>query len=109
MRSDQFMGLPFEAIDFLAANEVRDEPCPCCKRPYPAKREVCGTYWGAYDINEHPLFRYFLTEGRVAKEFVQAEPWSSGPMFFLGLKVYDKDNNLLSEFLWSEETLNDYI
>ncbi|MEK9180319.1 MAG: hypothetical protein AAB897_02815 [Patescibacteria group bacterium] len=36
-------------------------------------------------------------------EEVQAEPWSSGPVFFLALQ--DEDGNWVAETLWPEEDI----
>ena len=46
---------------------------------------------------EYPLHRHQLNNGFYADEILQASPWSSGPMFFIGLLVSDG-----KKFLWSE-------
>jgi hypothetical protein len=56
-----------------------------------------GEYTG---FNDYPLHRHQLKDGRTADEFLQAISWSSGPMFFLGLRVSDG-----TEFAWSEEEI----
>jgi hypothetical protein len=50
---------------------------------------------------EYSLIRYYLPDGRTADEFLQADPWSSGPCFFLGLRVSDGQ-----EFLWPQEDID---
>lgn len=54
--------------------------------------------------NEYPLHRHVLKDGRYADEFLQACPWSSGPVAFLGLKVSDG-----TEFLWTEEEIEKHL
>ncbi len=61
-----------------------------------------GTYDGMFG-NEYPLFEYKLKDGRHAVAFLQAAPWSSGPMFFIGLKINDG-----TEFLWDEKEIERY-
>ena len=46
---------------------------------------------GAWDDHVAPLRRYQLQDGREVEEFVQAEPWSSGPMYFVGLRWVGKE------------------
>ena len=95
MRSDQLIGLPKIAVAFLSEWE---EKCCACRQSLPGKRTV-GYYTGPRD--EYLLVRYALTDGRHADEFLQAEPLSSGPMFFLGLHVSDGQ-----EFLWTQEDID---
>lgn len=99
MRCDQYIGLTTEAQEFLSEHEITPEPCSCCKRPFPPKLEQICTYRGINNT-EYPLNRHFLMGGRYADEFLQADPWSSGPMFFIGLRVSDGQ-----EFSWSEEEI----
>jgi hypothetical protein len=105
MRSDQYMGLTVEAQNFLDLHEERSLPCPHCGRTYPVKLEVCAYYNGMFD-DEYPLYQHFLTNGCTAEEFLQADPWSSGPCFFIGLRVYDIEKNLIQEFLWSQRVID---
>lgn len=86
MRADQLIGLPQAAVDFLSQNEYVDPPCSCCRRPFPPKLVEIGQYEG---FGKYPLYRHNLKDGRTADEFVQAEPWSSGPMIFLALRLSD--------------------
>ena len=96
MRCDQFMGLPKVAIDFLREHEAT---CPCCKQSLPDKRPI-GYYTGMFE-DKYLLVRYTLTDSRTADEFLQAEHLSSGPMFFIGLRVSDGQ-----EFTWTQEEID---
>jgi hypothetical protein len=98
MRCDQSCGLTKEAVAFLEAHEVQPDPCPCCHRTYPSPLEVIGHYNG---FDEYALFRHKLQDGRYADEFLQSQPWSSGPVAFIGLRLSDGQ-----EFLWTEEEIN---
>lgn len=103
MRCDQFAGLPSDAGLFLRENEIPGATCPTCAHNPGPRLEKCGTFEGMFD-DEYPLMRHFLTEDRIAEEFLQCAPWSSGPVHFLGLRVYkvedDKTLTILREFLW---------
>lgn len=113
IRMDQFMGLPSEAVSFLAEYESPLKICPECKRPFPRDLEVISHYLGMFD-EEYPLHRHVLSDGRVADEFLQAEPWSSGPMHFLGLRVLNARlpvpiiqlQKECTEFVWSDEEID---
>ena len=59
---------------------------------------------GKYYHDRYGLSRYRLADGRVFEEDIQAEPWSSGPVFFLALK--DEHGEWAPESLWSEEQIN---
>jgi len=94
-------GYPEAAIAFLNENEVPEVCCPTCSRPFPRDYEVVGHYSGMFDT-EYPLHRHVLKDGCTADEFLQAAPWSSGPVHFLGLRVSDG-----TEFLWTEEEIDE--
>lgn len=53
----------------------------------------------------YPLYHYVLPDGRVLTEAIQAEPWSSGPYFFLALQ--DESGAWVEESLWSKEAVRD--
>ena len=100
MRCDQYMGITPEAQELLAQN-VQIDVCPCCKRAMPINREVIGHYDGMFG-DQYDLHRIPLKEG-YAVEFLQEDPWSSGPMFFIGLTVY---NGVLERtFKWSDDEI----
>lgn len=105
MRSDQLIGLSAEADEFLAANELVPEPCPHCKRGYGPTTEPTGLKYSGMFGQEYDLFNHKLKSERFAEEYLQASPWSSGPMFFLGLKVYDFDGTEIRDFKWTEEEI----
>ena len=104
-RCDQHMGLPEEAQRFLEENIIDCDVCPHCNRAYPRKQETCGTYTGMFN-NEYKLRLYRLKNDMVGHEFVQADPWSSGPCFFLGLKVFG-NGGLLKTFYWDQKVIDD--
>jgi len=68
MRTDQYIGLSPRAEKFVEKMK--------CKQ-YDA-------FEGAFG-NNFPLYRYFKSRKKY-HEIVQADPWSSGPMFFITLK-----------------------
>ena len=98
MRSDQHMGLTPDAIAFLEGHEIPEKCCKECKRPFPRELEVIGHYHGMG--GEYPLHRHELADGDYVDEYIQAEPWSSGPCFFLGLQLVD------SVFEWDQEDID---
>jgi len=103
IREDQFMGLPLAACDFLERNEVPAVYCSECKRPFPRDCAVVDHYYGMFDT-KYPLHRHVLKDGRTADEFLQAAPWFSGPIHFLGLRVSDG-----TEFVWTEDEIDNLL
>ena len=103
MRTDQFIGLPSRADNFLTEHGVRPPPCETCCRPFDMKRTECGQFEGMFGT-QYPLFEYELKDGRTAKEEVQTDPWSSGPMFFLKLVISDG-----TEIKWDEAEINEMV
>jgi len=99
---DQHKGLTEEAQEFLAEHveQVPHGHCPHCGEPLGLtfKREEHASYFGMFE-DEYPLWSYTLRNGSTVREIVQAEPWSSGPVFFLCLVM--EDDTRLGE--WSEE------
>ena len=71
---------------------------PCVRRE-PSGRSFYGMFEDEYRLN-----KYTLRDGRVYYEEVQADPWSSGPVFFLALK--DEDGNWVPETLWAQEEID---
>ena len=102
MRCDQPMGLSPRATQFLEQNEVLPGKCKECGRPFYVELEQIGEYEG---FDKHALNRHKLQNGGFADEFVQAAPWSSGPVIFFGLRVYNKDAELMQTFLWTERQI----
>ena len=69
-----------------------------------AKVEVISPVAGAWvDVVGH-LHRYIMPNGKVYEEFLQADPWSSGPCYFIALK--DQQGNPVPQSLWTDEELN---
>ena len=117
-RLDQFMGL-----NEWASNFVKGEPVLVCveevTRVYPdgrretleprpvhessVKMEESGEFYSGMFGDEYPLHKHAFPDGRVYFERVQAEPQSSGPVFFLALQ--DENGNWVPESLWAEETI----
>lgn len=101
IRTDQFVGFNSHALAFLEENEVPQKICECCKRPLPRDLEIIGRYEGMFG-EKYPLYRHQLKNGSYADAFLQAAPWSSGPMFFLGLRREDG-----FEFRWSAQEIEE--
>ena len=118
IRMDQFMGLNDWACSFVQGEKVfayteqvtrvypdgREERMPD-KLVYKSSvhSEPSGHYTGMFD-QEHGLTKYTFPDGKVYQEAVQADPWSSGPVFFLALK--DENGNWVPESLWSDEAIS---
>lgn len=100
-RSDQHIGLTKEAINFLKDYEIKPRVCSECGRPHYVKLEKIDTFSGMFDT-EYSLHRHYLIDDLYADEFLQCSPWSSGPMFFIGLKVSDG-----RKFLWTEDEIEE--
>ena len=113
IRMHQHMGLSIDALAFLDENALY-APCQCCgvsgrsidDCKIPSKQRVSyEVYTGMFD-DEYPLYVYTLKDGMIAEEFVQVDPWSSGPVIFLGLRVIDQDvGETINKFEWTEEEI----
>ncbi len=68
-------------------------------------REESGEFYAGMFDNYYPLFRYTFRSGQVYTEYVQAAPWSSGPMFFLALR--DEKGQSVTESLWRDEEIDE--
>lgn len=119
IRCDQHMGLTGAAEELVRGNKVLLYT-EKRKRTYPdgrvewtpsqniydsdVREEDSGmSYTGMFE-QKYELSRYIFPDGRVLTEAVQANPWSSGPVFFLALK--DEKGEWVKESLWSEEDIN---
>jgi len=103
MRSDQHAGLTIKAEQFLQDNcSLVQKPCPTCGQPYLQRdKQDYSSYKGMFG-DEYPLQEYTLKDGTKVKEIVQADPWSSGPIFFLCLE--DQKGEHLFE--WPQEAID---
>ena len=97
MRGTQMFGLTNLAQQFLEKYQKKDV-CGSCHMITGRTEETIG-HTGMF--NEAPLKEYTLIDGRKAKEFVQYEPWSSGPMIFLKLLIDDG-----TQFYWTPKEAN---
>ena len=73
-------------------------------------QEINGEFEGMFG-EKYPLKKYTLPNGLILQEYVQAGPWSSGPIIFLALKEfspYEGHNKwrVLLKSLWSDEEIN---
>lgn len=86
-RFDQFIGLPNTEV-------VENAELIGKKSKYRAEF--------AFDVpNTQTLGLYKLQDGTIAHEFVQYNPWSSGPMFFTAL--CDESGNLVEGAYWKRK------
>ena len=118
IRMDQHMGLNQWAAKFVAGTRVflytekveRVHPDRRVEKFRPrrvygssVRKEESGSSFSGMFGDTYPLHTYTFPDGRVYAESVQAEPWSSGPCFFLALK--DENGAWVPESLWSEEAI----
>ena len=120
MRCDQYIGLNERAqklvepakneLDYEVIAEERRHPngsSECIELEFPRrvmKGNIVahGTFKGMFE-DEYSLWEYHLPDGTVYREFVQADPWSGGPMFFVALK--DSKGKPVEESLWTESEI----
>lgn len=118
MRTDQYIGLNERAQElvrgtpvFLFSEEVT-RVYPDGRREILPPREVQGSsvkvedngvIEGAWTDVVSTLHKHTLPDGRVLREEVQANPWSSGPCYFVALK--DEAGNWVPESLWTDEEI----
>lgn len=116
MRCDQYVGLnTWSAEKVLAKQTVQDytmrlfpdgrvETFECeleVVLAYPT--EKIGVIAGAFQDHVACLRRFILPTGEIFDEFVQCEPWSSGPMYFIALK--DVNGDVVPESLWTDREI----
>lgn len=105
MRCTQWVGLSIEAEAFVKQNakKVGCRPCPHCggytEERYDTVKD--GRYTEGMFDERHTLKTYRLEDGRLAKEIVQASPWSSGPVIFTCLEI---DGQRVGE--WPQEEID---
>lgn len=102
MRHDQFIGLPSKALAFLRDCQI---VCPVCGTATALAKSKTGRYEGMY-MKEYPLYRHHFSNG-YADEFLQASPWNSGPVFFLGLLIYDNMGKFKEVIEWTTEAIEE--
>jgi hypothetical protein len=117
MRTDQFFGLNQWARELVHATQVVSE---IGVRKYPddtieafireVKLPVANiTKIGEIDSVFAPgmpvadLNRYELPDGRVFEEYIQAQPWNSGPCYFIALK--DSETKPVRKSLWTRKQM----
>lgn len=116
MRCTQFIGLNYWASDLLRRNE---EPLYTKRvthilpngaeeqQPDEEVRAVpkipVGKWYGMCDDDGSVLYQYTLLNGTKVTEYVQAEPWSSGPCIFLALK--DENGDPIADSLWDDDEI----
>lgn len=107
IRKTQLFGLRDEAEQFLEHNCEKSvsEKCPHCNKPirFELKKDEYKncSYLGMFD--DGPTLRqYYLKDGTIIKEIVQAAPWSSGPCIFLCLE--DSGGKIM--FGWDDDDIN---
>jgi len=109
-RSTQVIGLKDEAVAFLKDNcEMILSLCPVCKRTgYPIQdRERYSQFPGMFG-EIYPLYKYRLKKQSFLYEYVQVDPWSSGPCIFLALST-KPDGKDKQKFEWSEEEIHECL
>jgi hypothetical protein len=100
IRCTQDFGLSKAAREFLDTHAILVNHCSHCGR-FDGYKHDEGEPYGMFD--ELRLKLYHLSDGKVAKEYIQESIWDSGPMIFLGLIV--SDGTMIS---WSEEEISPY-
>jgi len=106
-RSYQEIGLRKEAISFLDKNAKKKPSlvCPDCGKVISEKID-----YEVYDFEDvfygdgATLRKYFLKDGKIAKEVIQAMPWSNGPIGFFCLEI----NNKLM-FKWEDVEIEKFM
>lgn len=54
-------------------------------------------------VKAFDLSRYELPDGRIYEEYIQAQPWSSGPCYYIALK--DSAGEPVRESLWTKKQM----
>jgi hypothetical protein len=60
---------------------------------------------GMFEEQVHELVEYVTIGGSTVEEYIQAEPWSSGPVIFLALR-FKETKEPIRQSLWSEDDID---
>lgn len=114
-RSWNFVGLTEDARDFLRANAHAEDfelhsrtTGEVVSRYRRASGEPSGRVIEPWYDETHDLLRYPLLDNTYCYEYVQAEPWSSGPCTFLALAHDIDGTDPIPETLWDQDTIDQY-
>lgn len=113
IRMDQWVGLPAEAIEFIFNNReeqkvitiVLDSQGNIVETNTHTRLSLSNDGEAVYGMFGTPagyLREWTLSDGRTVREQVQAEPWSSGPMFFT--QLVDDSGEIL--YAWTQEEID---
>jgi len=120
IREDQHIGLNTWASDFVSkptveytdhirrvyvdktVEDIEKKGIKCLVKQEPSGRIILGMF-----NVEYPLYKYTFPDGKIIYEFLQAQPWSSGPMMFIALE--DKEGERLRESLWTDKEIKKYL
>ena len=108
-RSTQIIGLTVLAEAFLHSNcEMVSTLCPICKKKghFVRNSERYSQFPGMFG-EMYPLHKYKLKDQSFLYEYVQADPWSSGPCIFLALST-KPDGKGKQKFKWSDKEIEEY-
>ena len=129
MRTTQFIGLSKEAIDFIDQMAIKEVKLPDgwedkaeqsynwyhlsyingykqALLDYLPKQFITnpiGVVTGMFDEEVHTLLEYKLIDGNWVEEYIQAEPWSSGPVIFLALREKESKRVIVK---WPQEDID---
>jgi len=114
---DQYIGLKPEAVNYLNREMVPVSATidvDFATRTIESKietlvrREVYSQINGAWQDIVANLHEYTWPSGEVCREIIQAEPWSSGPMYFLCLEITGGENAGQKIYEWTDEEMSQY-
>jgi hypothetical protein len=128
MRCTQFIGLTEKAKRWLQkhcrkieyvetttrdyldkdGNVIKHEILPKVKRSILDSEDTPNVLKGMFDEDSHILKQYFMHNGSTVEEFLQAEPWSSGPMQFLALRFRDT-KSVIHASLWTDKEMGIWL
>ena len=91
-RCDQYIGLTKKGNEFM--KRLIHEPN--------AFHETCVVYYPAFDVTPMHGDRVIIGD-RTYQEELQYEPWSSGPMYFLHIAIYNNKTGKLIGYIGSWE------
>lgn len=112
-RSTQFIGLNSRGKKFIRSNAecTPEQVCFACGNTTggATKRIGLGDVEGMFGEKVYQLQQFIHRKtGKKFEEYVQTEPWSSGPMIFLALR-WSKTKRSVANTQWTEEEVNSYF
>ena len=85
-------------------NDMPNEPAKVVTTTNVLSTHTGNKVFGMFEDDVYDLDKYTMNDGREVEEYLQAEPWSSGPCLFIALQ-YSDTKEPIHETLWPDKEI----